>query len=463
MICICCSYVQLLFSLTQDIFKADDSISYSPPLSMSCTGMEEVHSSAGATSVSPCSSFHGNDTPLLSELSTSRGVGNGDRVTHCVMDCISQDGVGFGCTEHGKTEHHGLGMDTESNTPHLANKNPPDKKACSTSEEAVKLQSLAVQKLNLFKFVKTDRKRSRERNEASVCGSPPWKIPMARDEDSCISQRRPAAAVGGTWGDEAEPCGGWTKGTTDGGMPCRSNTSSGVQNASLLPSTRDSDWAGVSTPSTSVMVVNDASLARGNRTPSSGFLTPLTPRSHTPLHANRTSSDTAQVKPHGFPEVLFPSQADFTVTTPLRSTALTTHTFGMTATNASTPSSTSAAGSTFLSQQQSIITPASLFPSHLTNLPPNTSWCSSSRTHASSSTYSTPKGRRLPSSTPAALICTPEPGCRGVGIIGTPVPLPRRRFPGPAGLLPPLVGLIQAGPAVPWTSLVYLWISPFES
>lgn len=403
-----------------------------------------------------CSAITSNEAPCTiedktcSRLSECRSAGdwfggeNGNEDVHGVNHIFQEGKVcRRNVSEQCRTEQHYCRIETESNTTLLSKKDSLPNKTCSTSiasGEAASFRSAspAIQKLNLFKFVKTDRKRTREgreRDEVAMDGGLLLKRPTMRDTDD-FAQTRPMGSVCGTLENEAERCDGGTERTSDGGMQCRSNASSRLESVSLLTSTVASNRADILPTATSLIEANNVPAARGSTTPFSSISTALNLRPHTPLHANRKSSDSVRIQPHSIPEFLTPSQARLSV-------GLTTPTSRMTAPIGSTPNVSSATNSKFLTPQRSS-TRSSRLSSRLTNPLPTFS-NASSPSSASPSMYSTPKGKRLPSSTAAALICTPtnEPGSVGIGIIGTPVPLPRRRFPGPAGLLPPLVGLIN--------------------
>lgn len=445
--------------LAQDIFKADDNISFSPPLSMSftkeqktCVSMERTDKTLSQRR----SNFEVASCPHLSESYHSKG---GESLKNDAMECISNDSEG--CTQNIAEQYykkqHKDRIEIESSRTHLAKSEQTSQK-CSNktaSGDTTSFQSAspAMQRLKSFKFVKIDRKRTsegRESAKAAVSEGPPLKKPVGLDGDHITERRivKPSDVdreVGTLAREEHHSC---NEQASEGAMSRWSSTSSSMlQNLTLLTNVATSNQPNMLTTAVGTLITaaDKLTTAGGHQTDSA------TPRPHTPLHVNRKSVDSGPIQTRSTSEFFTPSQSRFSISTPLRTIGLTTPssrlatpssrlTTSMTTPISSSPATSSPTHSKNFTPQRSISTGASRLSSRLLT-PLQSSSNAPSRISTTPSVYSTPQSRRMPSSAITALICTPtnEPGSTGVGIMRTPVPLPRRKFPGPAGLLPPLV------------------------
>lgn len=378
------------------------------------------------------SSFYETSCPLLSETFLSRGgcIADGS-CKKGTMDCVPQGRV-ESAGEQYITEQHRHVTVAESDTANLAKikQTSPTHLNQTSSGKAVST-SPAVRKLNSFKFVKTDRKRAsigRERNETAMDDRPPTKKPVSR-ESVAITHRRSndvSDRISLDLATEVEHYG--VERTSEALAPRWSSTSRN------LTSTSTNEHPNIFTSANRTLIAanDNFTTARSNQATYSDIMTPLAPRPHTPLHTSHQTRITSE-----FPT---PSQSNFSISTPLRSIHLTTPMYGLTTPMHSTSNAPSTR-SEFLTARRSMTKVVSQLSSRLSN-PMPTSLMASCPISVGPSVASTPQSKRLPSAA-TALICTPtnEPGFTGeVGILRTPVLLPRRKFPGPAGLLPPLVG-----------------------
>ena len=405
---------------------------------------------ATAANISSPPSFNGTHS-FLDNSCTSRSVDDEDDKKN-VLDCISQDGDDFGRSmiRHVSTESPSHGVQIKSSTAHLV-KDQQTRNWCSPNvpgeAASFPLVSPAVQKLKSFKFVKVSRKRSSESQDIDMGVTdtmPPLKRPRSvntHNNAPGMSGKLPGKVrEDGQLKNNLDHYGGKER-TSEDTTLCQSTSSLSCGNTAALKDTATSSLVDMAAAGSSSAATKHSASQRSVGSFCVGC-TDTYQGPPTPVCVNRNALNCAPVvQPCISPLTL--SQTRFPNGAPLRSIILTTPISRIAMPVRSTPyMASSATNLKYLTPQQSMraqIPQQSSQGRHpLPSLP-----ILSSKTAVSPPIYPTCRNKRLPSSA-AAMICTPSDGpvSSGGGMMGTPVPLPRRRFPGPAGLLPPLVCLL---------------------